>query len=93
VIYFYALGMTKQEFVRSIAFTFIGYKIVQLAAVASYGLLTWPLVGVSLLLTVVALAGFRLGLLVQDRLEQRAFNGAVLVFLAVLGLWLIVKVV
>jgi hypothetical protein len=92
VIYFYALGMAKHEFVSSIAFTFIGYKIVQLGAVASYGLLTWPLVGVSLLLTVVALLGFQLGLLVQDRLEQRAFNRAVLLFLAALGIWLIWKV-
>jgi uncharacterized membrane protein YfcA len=92
VIYFYALGMAKHEFVSSIALTFIGYKLVQLGAVASYGLLTWRLVGVSLLLTVVALVGFRLGLLVQDRLEQRTFNLAVLVFLAVLGIWLILKV-
>ena len=92
VIYFYALGMAKHEFVSSIAFTFIGYKIVQLGAVASYGLLTWPLVGVSLLLTAVALVGFQLGLLVQDRLEQRAFNRAVLLFLAALGIWLIWKV-
>ena len=92
VIYFYALGMAKQEFVSSIAFTFVGYKLVQLGAVASYGLLTWPLVGVSLLLTVVALVGFRLGLHLQDRLEQRAFNRAVLLFLAALGVWLIVKV-
>ena len=91
VIYFYALGMTKQEFVSSIAFSFIVYKIVQLAAVAAYGLLTWRLLGLSLLLTAVALVGFRLGLLVQDRLEQRAFNRAVLLFLGLLGVWLVWK--
>ena len=91
VIYFYALGMTKHDFVASIAFTFIVYKLVQLGAVFGYGLLTWPLVGASLALTAVALLGFRLGLLVQDRLEQRAFNRAVLLFLAALGAWLIYR--
>jgi uncharacterized membrane protein YfcA len=44
----------------------------------------------SLALTVVALAGFAVGLRVQDRLDQRTFNRAVLVFLAALGVWLLV---
>jgi len=88
VIYFYALGMDKNEFVRSVAFSFIVYKLVQLGAVAYYGLLTWSLVGVSLPLTLVGLAAFALGLAVQDRLEQATFNRAVLIFLTGLGLWL-----
>jgi uncharacterized membrane protein YfcA len=91
VIYFYALGLAKHDFVRSVAVTFIVYKLVQLAAVTWYGLLTLPLLGVSILLTAVALAGFYAGLAVQDRLEQRAFNRAVLVFLAALGLWLTLR--
>ncbi len=41
-------------------------------------------------LTVMALAGFAVGLRVQDRLDQHAFNRAVLLFLAVLGAWLLV---
>ena len=88
VIYFYALGLPKQEFVRSLAVTFIVYKVVQLVSVTWYGLLTVPLFGISAVLTLVALGGFALGLAVQDRLEQRAFNRAVLIFLAALGLWL-----
>lgn len=91
VIYFYALGMPKPEFVRSLAVTFIVYKLVQLAAVTWYGLLTVPLLGISVVLTGVALGGFALGLLVQDRLEQQAFNRAVLIFLAALGLWLTLR--
>lgn len=90
-IYFYALGMDKIEFVRAVASTFLIYKLIQLGAVAWFGFLTWPLLGVSLALTVVALGGFALGLGVQDRLEPRAFNRAVLVFLAALGLWLILR--
>ena len=54
-----------------------------------YGLFTWTLLRWSLLLSVVALAGFALGLRVQDRLEQRTFNRAVLVFLTLLGAWLV----
>lgn len=90
-LYFYALALPKHEFVQSVAFTFLVYKTVQLGAVAWYGLMTWALVGASLALTAAALAGFALGLRVQDRLEPAAFNRAVLAFLAVLGGWLVVR--
>jgi uncharacterized membrane protein YfcA len=49
------------------------------------------LIGPSLVLTLVALAGFALGLKVQDRLEQRMFNRAVLGFLTALGVWLVAR--
>ena len=62
------------------------YKLVQLGAVAWYGLL-W----LSVPLTAVALVGFAVGLRVQDRLDQRSFNRAVLIFLGVLGAWLLVR--
>lgn len=90
-LYFVALGMDKREFVRSIAFTFLVVKAVQLAALGWYGLLGWPLVLGSLGLTAAGLAGFGLGIRVQDRLDQRAFNRGVLVFLATLGAWLVVR--
>ena len=88
VMYFNALGLAKPEFVAAVAFTFIVYKAVQLGAVIYFGLLTWELVGWSLALTLVGLGGFVVGLRVQDRLDARAFNRAVLGFLALLGLWL-----
>lgn len=90
-LYFVALGMDKREFVRSIAFTFLVVKGVQLATLGWYGLFGWHLVLSTLGLTVAALAGFGLGVRLQDRLDQRAFNRAVLVFLAVLGVWLVVR--
>jgi uncharacterized protein len=89
VLYFHALGMGKHEFVRSVALCFMSYKLVQLVTVASYGLLTWPLFGGSLALTVVGLGGFWLGLRVQDALPERVFNRAVLAFLTLLGLSLL----
>jgi uncharacterized membrane protein YfcA len=90
-LYFVALGMDKREFVRSIAFTFLVVKGVQLATLAWYGLFSWHLVLPTLGLTVAALTGFGLGLRLQDRLDQRAFNRAVLAFLAALGVWLLVR--
>jgi hypothetical protein len=91
VLYFQAIGLAKHEFVSSVAFTFIFYKAVQLGAVAWYGLLPWSLLGWSLGLTAVALLGFALGLRLQDRLDQRSFNRAVLVFLGGLGAWLVIR--
>jgi len=91
VLYFYALGMSKHEFVSAVAFTFVLYKIVQLGAVTWYGLMTWTVLGWSLLLTLAALAGFGVGLRVQDRLSPATFNRAILVFLALLGGWLVVR--
>jgi uncharacterized protein len=90
-LYFVALGMDKKEFVRSIAFTFLVVKTVQLVTLGWYGLLGWNLLLASLGLAAVALAGFGLGLRLQDRLDQGSFNRAVLVFLAVLGVWLVAK--
>src|SRR5262249_29369794 len=62
VLYFVALGMDKYEFVRAVAATFIVVKLVQLAAVAWYGLLDLHLFVVSLGFTVIALGGFAVGL-------------------------------
>ena len=91
IVYFYALGMDKHEFVRSVALTFLVAKVVQLAALGAYGLLGGPVVAGSVALTAVALAGFGAGLRVQDRVDQRTFNRSVLVFLAALGAWLLVR--
>lgn len=91
VLYFYALGLSKREFVGAVAFSFVLYKLVQLAAVTWYGLMTWTLAGWSLLLTVAALGAFALGLRVQDRLEPRTFNRVVLGFLAILGAWIVIR--
>ena len=91
VLYFVALGLDKYDFVRAVAVTFIVVKVVQLAAVAWYGLLDLWLLGVSLGFTVVALAGFSLGARLQDWLPARAFNRAVLGFLVLTGAWLIYR--
>jgi hypothetical protein len=91
VLYFYALGLGKREFVSAVAFSFVLYKVIQLGAVTWYGLMSWPLLGWSVALTGAALGGFAVGLRVQDRLEPQTFNRAVLIFLAALGGWLVLR--
>jgi uncharacterized membrane protein YfcA len=91
ILYFYALGMEKDAFVRSIAVTFLAYKLVQLVSLVAVGLLDGRLVGASLALTAVSVSAFALGLRVQDRLDARAFNRVVLAFLGAIGVWLVVR--
>jgi uncharacterized membrane protein YfcA len=61
VIWFYALGMDKLEFVRSVAFTFVVLKLAQLVAATHYGLMSWNRAGASVILTAAAFAGLRPG--------------------------------
>jgi len=89
VLYFVALGLDKYDFVRAVAVTFIVVKVVQLGAVAWYGLL--DVLAISVGFTAVALAGFSLGTRLQDWLPARAFNRAVLGFLVIIGAWLIYR--
>ena len=55
------------------------------------GFMTAERLGLSLAAAAIALASFGLGLAVQDRMSQRAFNRAVLWFLAVLGVFLVYR--
>ena len=89
VLYLNGVGLSKHEFIPAVALAFFFYKLVQLGAVTWYGLLPWSLLWISVALTAMSLAGFAVGLRVQDRLDQRTFNRAVLAFLAVLGAWLL----
>ena len=70
---------------RAISLAFIVYKAAQLVAVTQAGIMTLDLFWLSVLATVVALAAFGLGLLVQDRMNQRVFNRVILGVLTALG--------
>ncbi|HEV8438375.1 MAG TPA: sulfite exporter TauE/SafE family protein [Methylomirabilota bacterium] len=93
VIYFYALGMDKAEFVRSIAVSFIVYKAAQLVAVIQAGMMTSALFGLSVAATLAAVGAFWLGLLIQDRMNQRTFNRVVLGVLTGLGVFLVYRAI
>jgi uncharacterized membrane protein YfcA len=91
VIYFYALELPKPEFVRCVAVSFIAYKLVQLAALVWYAAFPLSLLPAALGITLAALGSFFVGLRVQDLLDQKAFNRAVLAFLGLLGAWLTLR--
>jgi len=91
VLYFYALGVPKLEFVRSISISFFIYKAAQLAALIQFGLMTRSLFGLSVLASALSLGTFWLGLKVQDRIPQALFNRATLYFLGLLGGVLVVR--
>ena len=88
--YFYAIGLPKAEFVRAISGTFLVFKLTQLGA-CGVGLLDRRVLLLTLAASAVSLAGFRLGLLVQDRVPQAVFNRAVLVLLAVVALAMLAR--
>jgi len=90
-IYFYALGMGKDAFIRSIAFSFLVYKVAQLGSVIYFELFVWRLFGLSVLATGLGLGAFWLGLKTQDRVDQVTFNRVVLGFLGLLGGWLVIR--
>src|SRR3989441_6359758 len=77
--------MEKDEFVRSIAVTFLAYKLVQLVSLVTVGLLDGRLFGASLALTAVAVGAVALGLRGQDRLDARAVNPGLLLFFSANG--------
>ncbi len=91
VLYLYALGLDKADFVRAISLGFIVYKAAQFVAVTQAGMMTFSLFGLSVVASIVALGAFGLGLKVQDRMNQVVFNRVVLGVLAGLGGFLIFR--
>jgi uncharacterized membrane protein YfcA len=91
VLYFYALGMQKAEFVRSVAMTFMIMKGAQFVAAIHFGLMDGRIFGLSVVATILALGTFWLGLKAQDRVDQAAFNKVVLGLLAVIGSWMLIR--
>src|SRR2546428_12993906 len=77
ILYFYALGMEKDEFVRSIAVTFLAYKLVQLVSLVTVGLLDGRLFGASLALTAGGVGAVSLRLPGRDRVPPRRVQPAV----------------
>jgi uncharacterized membrane protein YfcA len=90
-LYFYGLKMEKHEFVKSIAVNFMVAKVSQLIAVSTWNLLTLSTLSLSLVVTLFSLIGFSAGLKTQDRVNQQAFNRALLTLLFVIGVVLVVK--
>jgi uncharacterized membrane protein YfcA len=89
--YLYAIGLPKAEFVRTISGAFLVFKLTQLGAVWHVGLLDRAVLVLTGVASVVSLAGFRLGLRVQDRVPQATFNRAVLIMLTVVAVAMLAR--
>lgn len=90
-VYLYSLRLPKTEFIKSIATIFVVNKVSQLVAVSTWNLLTLSMLSLSLVVTLFSLIGFSAGLKTQDRVNQQAFNRALLTLLLVMGVVLVVK--
>ncbi len=89
--YYVGLGLPKAEFVRAVSATFLTFKVTQLAAVWQVGLLDGRILVWSVAATLASLAGFGLGLRVQDRVPQATFNRMVLVLLTAAAVAMLVR--
>ncbi len=90
-IYLLSLQLAKFDFVKSIALVFFSFKLAQMAALWKWNLFTPARLRLSVATILFAFAGFGLGLLVQDRIDQRTFGRVLLVLLTGIGLLFLAK--
>jgi uncharacterized membrane protein YfcA len=88
-IYLYSLKLEKRQFVKSMSTIFIVTKLSQVVAVSGWNLFDASTVRMSIQVTLFSLAGFVIGLKVQDRINQETFKLALLVLLSVIGVTLV----
>jgi uncharacterized membrane protein YfcA len=91
IIYFYSIGLRKEEFVRALSAAFIVIKLAQLIAVWQFNLLESRTFILSFVASGTALAGFLGGLLIRGRVDQQSFNRAVLLLLALIGAGMVIR--
>jgi len=91
IVYFYSIGLEKDEFVQTLSVSFVFFKLAQLGAVWQFNLLDPRLFQLSVFACAAALLAFRGGLLVRERINQRIFNRVVLIVLAVMSVGMIIR--
>jgi uncharacterized membrane protein YfcA len=89
VLYLTALNVPKVEHVRVQGVVYGSGAIMLTLAHLRSGVLSGPGLGLSMAILPVALAGMTIGMMVQDRLDQKRFRALVLIVLAVAGLNLV----
>jgi hypothetical protein len=90
-MYFYSLKLPKTEFIKAVSVIFFIVKCGQIAALSTWNQFTWPLFQLSLVVIALICIGFYAGLKIQDRVNQRSFNRALLVILSLIGISLIYR--
>jgi uncharacterized protein len=88
-IYLYSLKLEKRQFVKSMSTIFIVTKVSQVMAVSGWNLFNASTVRMSIQVTLFSLAGFVIGLKIQDRINHETFKRALLLLLFVIGVTLV----
>jgi uncharacterized membrane protein YfcA len=92
VMYFHALGIPKRDFVIVLNVVLGASTLVQVVNYAGLGLYSRQVLEATLLTATCVAAGVGLGFRIQDRVNQRLFNWAVIVVIFLIGVNLVVQV-
>lgn len=91
IIYFLALRLPRDEFVRSISLIYLAGSLPIYGAMLWFGRINWTDVGLSVLALLPVYLGMRIGLAVRQRLDEALFRRIVLVFLVAVATMLLMK--
>jgi uncharacterized membrane protein YfcA len=89
--YFHALRLDPREYVFSVSSIFLIYSICQAGSYLSFGLFTWDRVFEGVLAVVPTMIVIPIGIRIARKISKSAFDKAMLVFLAAIGLRLAYK--
>jgi uncharacterized membrane protein YfcA len=92
VMYFHALGISKRDFVVVLNVVLAFSTFVQILNYAGLGLYSQQVLETTLLTAACVATGVALGFRIQDRVNQRLFNWAVIVVIFLIGVNLLVQV-
>ena len=93
VMYFQAVGLPKRDFLVLLNLVLALGTLVQIVAYAGLGLFSVAILQSALLTVVCVGVGIGLGFVVQDRVNQRVFNTAVIAVIFLVGLSLVARTV
>ncbi len=90
-MFYHGFGLPKQRFVGMMAISFVVLTGMQVLALAGSGLYTADILALSIGSVLPTFIGMQIGVHVQDRVQQRTFNRALLAVLFLIGLSLILR--
>lgn len=91
ITYLMALGLKRDEFVRSISLIYLGGSLPIYGGMLLFGRITWTDIGLSILALAPVYLGMMAGQRLRQRLDDGLFRRIVLVFLVVVALLLLIK--
>jgi len=93
VTYLHAIQLPRERFIPTISAMFGAMALVQLPALIGVGIMSWQILGISLLACVPLFLGMPIGAALVRRLGATAFDRAIMVLLLVIAVMLIAEAV